>query len=83
MTLLQYIVQLMRERFPEHAEFCDELLYLKKAGLGVLRLSHTYISVNGWGSSEATQIPTCVLFACTVCICIILHVCLHAMPYIV
>ena len=36
MTLLQYIVQLMRERFPEHAEFCDEVLYLTKAGLGVL-----------------------------------------------
>ena len=33
MTLLQYIVQLMRERFPEHADFCDEVLYLKKAGL--------------------------------------------------
>ena len=45
MTLLQYIVQLMRDRFPEHAEFCDEVLYLKKAGLGMC-----------WGSFQSTCI---------------------------
>jgi hypothetical protein len=32
-SLMQYIVNLMRERFPEHADFTDEILYLKKAGL--------------------------------------------------
>ena len=51
MNLLQYIVQLMRDRFPEHAEFCDEVLYLKKAGLGMC-----------WGSFQSTCIAG--VYAC-------------------
>ena len=61
MTLLQYIVQLMRDRFPEHAEFCDEVLYLKKAGLGMCWGS--YISVNEAAVLPCTYVSTCT-FSC-------------------
>ena len=60
-SLMQYIVNLMKERFPEYADFTDEIMYLKKAGLS--ENVHMYCHTS-------TTLP----FSYYVCMCICVYV---------
>ena len=58
-SLMQYIVNLMKERFPEYADFTDEIMYLKKAGLSENVHKHCH-AIPTLSSSCTMYIRMCV-----------------------